>query len=366
MKILLACGGTGGHIYPAIAIADKIRRKHPDAQVLFVGTQHGMERTLVPENGYAFEWISASGFNRKNILKNGKTLLNIIKGTHQVRKLLQKFEADLVIGTGGYVTGPVLKEAYRRGIPVYIQEQNAIPGVANKMLERYARKVFISFPDSAKYFKDQKKLVYSGNPIRKAFSLATIMDCRKMFDLSEKEFMVLVFGGSLGAEVLNRETIKMIRTLKSEELKLFFVTGRRYYEYVSAELSAIGNPPFVTLIPYADNMPALLNAADLVVSRAGAIALSEITACGKPSVLIPSPNVTNNHQYHNAKALESVGAAILLQEGDFQDGESLLNYYVLKLKNNKEKLNAMAQASAGAGRIDAVDIIYDNLNLDNN
>lgn len=363
MKVILACGGTGGHIYPAIAIADKIKRKHPDAEILFIGTERGMERTLVPENGYAFDWISASGFNRKNIFKNIKTLADILKGSKQAGRLIKNFNPDFVIGTGGYVTGPVLKEAHRRGIPVYIQEQNAVPGVANKMLERYARKVFVSFPDSAKYFKDSKKLVFSGNPIRKAFSVAAIMDCRNMFGLAEKDFMVLVFGGSLGADVLNRETLKMIRALQADKVKVFFVTGQRYYEAVSAELQTMEDPSFVTLIPYADNMPTLLNAADLVISRAGAIALSEITACGKPSVLVPSPNVTNNHQYYNAKALESVGAAILLEEKDFRTDEPLLSDFVLKLKNNKEKLNAMAAASARMGRIDAADIIYDHLNI---
>lgn len=363
MKVILACGGTGGHIYPAIAIADKIKRKNPNAEILFIGTERGMERTLIPENGYAFEWISASGFNRKNIFKNAKTVSDMLKGAKQANGLIKAFRPDFVVGTGGYVTGPVLKEAYRLGIPVYIQEQNAVPGVANKMLERYARKVFISFPDSAKYFKDKGKLVLSGNPVRKAFSTAPIMDSRNMLGISEKEFMVLVFGGSLGADVLNREALKMIRALQSEKLKVFFVTGRRYYENVSAELRTMGDVSFVTLIPYADNMPVLLNAADLVISRAGAIALSEITACGKPSVLVPSPNVTNNHQYYNARALESVGAAILLQEEDFSKDESRLAYVVLKLKNNREKLNAMAEASSRAGRIDAVDIIYDHFNI---
>ncbi|NCB41188.1 MAG: undecaprenyldiphospho-muramoylpentapeptide beta-N-acetylglucosaminyltransferase [Clostridia bacterium] len=363
MKVIMACGGTGGHIYPAIAIADKIKRKNPDAEILFIGTQRGMESTLVPQNGYAFQHISASGFNRKNWLKNGRTLVDIIKGSRQARALMKTFHPDFVIGTGGYVTGPVLKEAHRLGITTYIQEQNAVPGVANKMLEKYASKVFVSFSDSAKFFKDQSKLVFSGNPIRKAFSLAALLDCRKKLGISEKDFMVLIFGGSLGAEVLNKEALKMIRAVETEGINIFFVTGSRYFEDVSATLLSMENAQFVTLIPYADNMPELLTAADLVISRAGAIALSEITACGKPSILVPSPNVTNNHQYYNAKALEMVGAAVLLQEADFSEEQSLLADFVLKLKSNREKLNAMAKASSEAGRIDAVDIIYDHLNI---
>lgn len=363
MKIIMACGGTGGHIYPAIAIADKIKRKNPSADILFVGTEKGMDKSLISESGYAFEWIVASGFNRKNMLKNIRTLSDAIKGSRQASRLIKEFKPDFVIGTGGYVTGPVVKEAHRLGIPAYIQEQNAIPGLANKMLERYARKVFISFPDSAKYFKDQSKIIFSGNPIRKDFSVLAILDSRKKLGICEKEFMVLVFGGSLGADVLNRETIKMIRAVEDENLKVFFVTGKRYFEKVSEEVQSVNRTEFVTLLPYAENMPELLNAADLVISRAGAVALSEITACGKPSILIPSPNVTNNHQYHNAKALEAAGAAILIQEEAFFAQTALLNDWVLKLKNNKEKLNAMGTASSLAGRIDAVDIIYDNLNI---
>lgn len=361
MKVIMTCGGTGGHIYPAIAIADKIKRKDPSTDILFIGTEKSMDRSLISKSGYAFKWIAASGFNRKNLLKNIKTLADTLKGSRQARRLLKEFRPDFVIGTGGYVTGPVIKEAYRLGIRTYIQEQNAIPGLANKMLERYACKVFISFPDSAKYFKSQSKIIFSGNPVRKDFTLFGILDSRKKLGISEKEFMLLIFGGSLGADVLNRETLKMIRTVKDEKLKVFFVTGKRYFEKISEDVRRMGHPGFLTLLPYADNMPELLNAADLVVSRAGAVALSEITVCGKPCILIPSPNVTNNHQYHNAKSLEAVGAAVIIQEEDFREETSLLYDCVLKLKNNKEKLNAMATASSLTGRSDAVDIIYDNI-----
>lgn len=364
MKVLLTCGGTGGHIYPAIAIADKIKRRHPEVQILFVGTQHGMEQTLVPGAGYAIEWISASGLDRKHLLQNVRTVRDMLRGSAQAREILERFKPDRVVGTGGFVTGPVVREAARRGILTYIHEQNALPGVTNRMLERYARKIFISFPDSAKAFRHSKKLVLSGNPVRKAFVLAGIEDCRAQLGLSPKDFMLLVFGGSLGARVLNRETLRMLPDLRGSDIKVFFVTGERYFDEVKEALGSTSFEEFVTLISYAENMPQLLNAADLVVSRAGALALAEITVCGKPSLLIPSPNVTGDHQYHNAKALSDAGAAILMREAELEGSEPVLAGCVLRLKNNKEKLNAMSLAALNIGRADAADIIYDNLDLE--
>lgn len=361
MKIIMTCGGTGGHIYPAIAIADKIKRKNPGTEFLFIGTKAGMENTIVPGAGYDLECIDASGFNRKNLLKNLKTLGDLVNGSRQTREILNRFRPDFVIGTGGYVTGPVIREACRKGIPAYIHEQNVVPGIANKMLERYTRKVFISFPQSASHFKDPSKLILSGNPIRKEFILSGIDNCREKLGLAPADFAVLVVGGSLGAQVLNSEVLDMTEALRDQNIKVFFITGKRYYDQVEADLNKIDNTDFITLIPYAQNMPQLLTAADLVISRAGAIALSEITACGKPSILIPSPNVTNNHQYYNAKALADAGAAVMLEEKELIPHQSVLANCLIKLKNNKAKLNAMSDASQKAGRPDAVNIIYDNL-----
>ena len=364
MKILFTCGGTGGHIYPAIAIADKIKRKHPDVEILFVGTESGMEHVLVPAAGYAVERIAATGLDRRHLLRNVHTLRNMLRGSAQVRKILDRFQPDRVIGTGGYVTGPVIREAAKRGIPTYIHEQNAVPGVANRMLERYVRKVFISFPDSSRSFRHPRKLVLTGNPVRKEFILAGIKDCRADQGFLPTAFVILVFGGSLGAQVLNRETIRLIPHLNGTEAKLVFVTGKRYYDQVKAELDTASCQDNVMLLPYADHMPQLLHAADLVISRAGALALAEITVCGKPSLLVPSPNVTNDHQYHNAKALSDTGAAIVVKEEELESNESMLAYSVLKLMHNKEKLNAMSLAAVRLGKADAADIIYDNLELD--
>jgi UDP-N-acetylglucosamine--N-acetylmuramyl-(pentapeptide) pyrophosphoryl-undecaprenol N-acetylglucosamine transferase len=364
MKVILTGGGTGGHIYPAIAIADKIKRKHSDADILFVGTEKGMERDLVPQNGYDIRFISASGINRKKLLKNVITVRDMFKGYHQAKNILAEFKPDIVIGTGGYVCGPVVRAAYRMGIKTFIHEQNAFPGITNRMLERYVEKVFISFPESAAYFKHPEKLVVTGNPIRKLFLVSGIFDYRQKLDLYPKDFMILCFGGSLGAGKINNVIEEITETLHEiPNLKLVFVTGKYYYEKILERLNekGISEDGKISVFPYLDNIHEYLLAADLVISRAGALTISEITACGRASILIPSPNVTDNHQYFNAKVVADKGGAVLIEEKDLTP-EKLIGT-ILRLTNNKEALNAMARASASVGKLDGVDLIYDQLGL---
>ena len=364
MKVIMTGGGTGGHIYPAIAIADKIRRKHPEAEFLFIGTERGMEKVLVPKNGYDIRFITVSGFNRKKLWKNVKTAMDLLKGNRQANKIIKEFKPDLVIGTGGYVCGPVVRAAYKKGIKTCIHEQNAFPGVTNKLLEKYVDKVFISFPESKEYFKDQSKLVVTGNPIRKSFLLCGMNHCREKMGIRPSEFVILCFGGSLGAGKINSTMVRVIETVNEmTDTRLFFITGRNYYVKVIESLKEkeINLNDNINILEYADNMHEYLSAADLVISRAGALTISEITACGKASILIPSPNVTGNHQYFNARVIADKGGAIIMEEKDLSD-EKLLGT-ILRLKNNKEALNGMSAASAGVGRIDAVDVIYDHLGI---
>ena len=366
MKAILSCAGTGGHIYPAIAIADKIRRMEPDSQILFIGTKTGMENRLVPAAGYEIRGIDASGFNRKNLLKNFKTAVNLVKGSHEVDAILAEFQPDVVIGTGGYVTGTVVREASKKGIPCYIHEQNVVPGMANKMLEKYVKKVFISFEGSRDHFQEPEKLVLTGNPIRKEFLIEDVSDARQQLGLTDNDFMILITGGSLGAEVPNMASLDLIAELAKDTkgAKVFFVTGKRYYEEIAAKVKAIdGAEKFVRVIDYADNMPVLMSASDLIVSRAGAIALSEITASGKPSILIPSPNVTNNHQYYNAKSVADEGAAVLIEESSLQEGFAPFTAAVMQLLASRDRLNRMAEKAAAIGKTDAVDIIYKNIKM---
>lgn len=359
MKVILSCGGTGGHIYPAIAIADKIKEKDPDAKILFIGTKTGMENRLVPAAGYDIKGIDASGFKRTHLYKNIETLHNIRLGGKEAEKIIKDFSPDVVIGTGAYVTGVVLLHAHKLGIPTVIHEQNALPGLTNKIVSRFADRVFVSFKGTENVFHHPERVVYSGNPIRSDFAKLDRASARAELGLNDSDLVVLATGGSLGAEILNREVVDFASKIKDVNIKLLFVTGKRYYDEVKSRCDY----PGVKVIDYANNMPVLMSASDMIVSRAGAIALAEIMACGKPSILIPSPNVTNNHQYHNAKALADEGAAVLIEEKDLAEGEGVLSAEILSLMARPEDLSSMAIRAKGLATIDAADIIFDNLVL---
>ncbi len=366
MKVIMSCAGTGGHIYPAIAIADKIRRMKPEAEILFVGTKQGMEQKLIVGAGYDIKGIDASGFDRKNLLKNFKTVFDIYSGGKQSEEIIREFKPDLVIGTGGYVTGIFLRKASKMGVRCFIHEQNAIPGVANKMLQNYVEKIFISFEESRNYFDSKDKLVLSGNPIRKEFLIEDVQDARAKLGLEPSDFMLLATGGSLGAALLNDAIIDLVKALADAPrgVKLYFVSGKRYYDEVREKLSVVADAKdFVQLIDYAENMPTLMCAADLVISRAGGSAVSEIVACGKPSVLVPSPNVTNNHQHHNAKAVADASAAVMIEEDAIRGDLRIFTSAIMQLILNRERLNLMAQSAKNIGIFNAVDIIYEHIKI---
>ena len=370
MNVLISCGGTGGHIYPGIAIADKIKEKNPDVKILFVGTKTGMENQLVPASGYEIKSIDAKGFDRKHLLSNIKTIHDTLSGSREMIEILEEFKPDIAIGTGGYVTGPVLLQAKKHGIPCFVHEQNAMPGVANKLISRFANKVFISFDGTQKYFAHPDRAVLTGNPVRAEFSALDRNKCRADLGLKENERLILIFGGSLGAQVINEESIQLIQRLENDstcyDVKLIFVTGNRYYDEIRQIVD--GNrdgklPEFVTLMAYAYNMPQLMCASDIVISRSGAIAVSEIAACGRPSILIPSPNVTANHQFFNAKALADKGAAVLLEEKNLLEESVDLTEEVLKILNHPEIMSFMADAAKAMGKTDAAELIYRNLGI---
>lgn len=364
MKVIMTGGGTGGHIYPAIAIADKIKRKNPQAEILFVGTEKGMEKDLVPKSGYHIEFITVSGFHRKKPWKNIRTALDLAKGNGQAKKIISRFKPDLVIGTGGYVCGPIVRAAHKKGIKTYIHEQNAFPGVTNKLLERYVEKIFVSFEESKKYFKNKDKLVVTGNPIRKSFLTQGINNHREKLQIGANDFVILCFGGSRGAGKINSTMLELVETLNSiSGVHLFFITGKIYYKQILDQLKE-GNVTLsdnISILEYADNIHEYMGASDLIISRAGALTISEITAIGKASILIPSPNVTGNHQYFNAKVVADGGGAILIEEKNLNE-EKLIST-IMRLVNNKELLNKMARASENLGRLDAVEMIYDNLDI---
>lgn len=362
MKVIMTGGGTGGHIYPAIAIADKIKRKHQDAEILFIGTERGMEKDIVPANGYPIKFINVMGLNRKNLLKNVKTMVSLLQSDAECKKIIKEFKPDVVIGTGGYVCGPVVRAAYKKGIKTFIHEQNALPGVTNKLLEKYSSKVFVSFPDAVQHFKNKEKVYVTGNPVRKNFLLSKITDFRKKYNIDETNFAILCFGGSLGANAINEVMMETLKLLKDvSDIQVFFVTGKHYYDSILENVKTLAMKN-VIIMPYTENMHEYMMASDLIISRSGALTVSEITACGKASILVPSPNVTGNHQLYNAKVVADRGGAILFEEKEFT-AEKLFNN-IMKLKNNKELLNKMSEASEKVGRLDATDVIYQLLSLD--
>ena len=303
MRFVLSCGGTGGHIYPAIAIADKIREKDPQAEILFIGTKKGMENRLVPAAGYEIKGIEARGFDRKNVLNNLKTVQTYLEGSQEVYRILRDYAPDVAIGTGGYVTGSVIAVAHRLGIKTYIHEQNALPGIANKFLSGFVDKVFVSFDGTQNAFRHPERVILTGNPIRSGFTALDRKKCREKLGLMDSDIMVLMFGGSLGAEVLNREALGLASKIEGTNVKLYFVTGKRYYSDVCEKLEDMALPAGLILMAYADNMPELMSASDLVVSRAGAIAVSEICACGRPI-----PRASSSSGTPTTTTLRSCGA----------------------------------------------------------
>ncbi|MGX9757395.1 undecaprenyldiphospho-muramoylpentapeptide beta-N-acetylglucosaminyltransferase [Clostridioides difficile] len=361
MKVLLSGGGTGGHVYPAIAIANKIRDEHPDAEIMFVGTEKGIESEIVPKYGFELKTVTVQGFKRKIDFDNVKRVFKLFKGLEQSRKIVKKFKPDVVIGTGGYVSGPVLFNASMGKIPAIIHEQNSFPGVTNKILSKTVTKVLTSFEDSHKRFPEaaEEKLVFTGNPVRKEILLSRKNIARKNLGISEEKKMVLCYGGSGGSRKINDAMRLVIKNMVNEDIAFIFATGKSYYEEFMESISNINLKPYQKVVPYLEDMANALAASDLVIGSAGAISLAEITALGKPSIIIPKAYTAENHQEYNAKSIEKQGAGIAILEKNLTP-ESL-NTSVFKLLGDRELLVDMANASKNIGRPEAIDLIYDEI-----
>lgn len=359
MRVIMTGGGTGGHIYPAIAIADRIKERILDSEILFVGTEKGLEKELVPKNGYDIRFITVSGLNRKKPLKNFKVLKEYNQGKKQAKRIIEEFKPDVVIGTGGYVCGPVVKMAAKMGIKTYIHEQNATPGVTNKMLENFVDGVFLGFAEAAKHFRKPAKHVVSGNPVRDTFFKARKNTSREKLGVDEDKFVILSFGGSQGAGKINKAMLDVVEKYNgNENVKVYFATGKRYYEPILSEFKEknIKLEDNIEIMEYIDHMELYISAADIVISRSGALAVSEIAVCGTPSILIPSPNVTGNHQMFNAKAIADKGGAVILEEANLS-GDSLIKE-IKGLEKDKDLLADMSVKAKGCAPLDASDIIY--------
>lgn len=317
-KIVLAGGGTGGHIYPAIAIAQEIKKALPDSDILFIGTDRGLEKELVRKAGFPLKTIRVKGFRRKLSLDTLISIRELAHGATDSFSLLKKEKPDVVIGTGGYVAGPVVFFASIMGIPTAIHEQNVTPGVTNKILARFVDKVFVSFADSMKYFPKEKTLLV-GNPVRKEIPRGDRISALRKFGLSPELPVVLCFGGSQGAARINNAICQIIEAIKDEVgFQLIHVTGKNHYERIKSLLANKGidteSLGHIILKPYIYEMQEAYAAADLVISRAGALSISELCVCGKPAILIPLASAANHHQDFNAKFMEKNGAAVVIEE----------------------------------------------------
>ncbi|MEA4961990.1 undecaprenyldiphospho-muramoylpentapeptide beta-N-acetylglucosaminyltransferase [Lutispora sp.] len=361
MKVILAGGGTGGHIYPAVAIAREILERYEKADILFIGTERGMESSIIPREGFSFRKIKVRGFMRKmafeNVIAVKENLLSLI----ECRRIIKSFKPDIVIGTGGYVCGTMLMTAALSGIPTLIHEQNAFPGITNRILSRFVDKIALTFQEASDYFHSKDKISVTGNPLRVEITKIGKNDGMAAFGFDEKKPLLLIIGGSRGAKKIN-ESITLIAAdcEKNREFQLLHMTGESQYESVISLYKKKGipyNTSYLKVMPYIHNAPYALAAADLIISRCGAGLISEITALGKPSILIPYPYATDNHQEYNARALEKYGAANVILEGGLN--ESMLFSQVKKLLSNPDKMKDMALNSKRLGKPNAASDIVE-------
>lgn len=313
MRVIISGGGTGGHVFPAIAIADEIRINYPKAEMLFVGANGKIEMEKVPKAGYPIKGLNIAGFHRKLTIRNLMFPVKLIKSMIKARQIVKDFGPDIVVGVGGYASGPVLKISQMLGVPTLIQEQNSYAGVTNKLLAKNACKICVAYPNMEKFFPSDK-ILFTGNPVRKDLYNNDITTTRAKAELGlvENKKTILIFGGSLGARSLNNAISAQLENLCTGAYNVIWQVGKLYYNEFN--IPSIVNKPNVTVLPFIEHMDLAYAAADLIVCRAGALTISEISLVKKAAILVPSPNVAENHQYENAMALVKQGAALVVKD----------------------------------------------------
>lgn len=338
-KYLISGGGTGGHIFPAVSIANELRRRDPNCEILFVGAEGRMEMERVPAAGYDIVGLKVEGLDRKNILRNVKVVWNLLRSMRKVRRVIKDFCPDVAVGVGGYASGAALKVAQQMGIPVVLQEQNSFAGVTNKMLAKGAEKICVAYTGMERFFPADK-IILTGNPVRQNL-LATIdkKEAYEYFGLNTDKPTLMVMGGSLGARTVNQAMIAGLEKLKQSGIQVIWQTGKLYYEQIKSDLSDQSDLSDIKILDFLARMDYAYAVADLVVSRAGASSISELSLLGKSSILVPSPNVAEDHQTHNARALSDKGAAILVKDVDAVD---TLVDIALETIASKEKLQSLS------------------------
>ncbi len=354
-RILLAGGGTGGHVYPAIAIAHAIRTLEPEAAIAFAGTRDHLEWRAVPRAGFAIHPITVSGFHRKQLVRNLRLPWRLARGFIQSWSLVGDFDADVVLGTGGYVSGPVLMAGHYRRRIVVAQEQNAYAGLTNRLVARHAAQIHIAFPEAATWFPE-KKCHLSGNPTRPELTRADRQAARAVLGIPEHAQVLFVFGGSLGSLAINEAMLRHVAGLLRHEARfVLWQTGRLYYERLKPQVVPHAR---LRLMEYVHRIGEAYAAADLVLSRAGAITCSELLVTGTPAILVPSPHVAEDHQTRNAKSMEKLGAAVMAWE---QDLDHVVTTLCVDLLRDRARLDHMARTAARAARPEAARTIADQV-----
>ncbi|MCZ0717711.1 undecaprenyldiphospho-muramoylpentapeptide beta-N-acetylglucosaminyltransferase [Aerococcus kribbianus] len=356
MRVLLSGGGTGGHIYPALALQKELKNKYPDAEFLYVGTKKGLEAELIPKTGIPFETVDIQGLRRSISLDNVKTVWLMLSAVRRAKQLIKDFKPDVVVGTGGYVCAPVLYAASRLNVPTIIHEQNSVAGISNKFLSRYVDKIAIAFERVRKDFaKYPEKIVVTGNP--RAQEVANISEKADLtaYGLKNGRPTVLIFGGSRGALKINEALAAIIPQLEQRDYQVLVASGAVYYEEFAQKFADFNQWDNIKVQAYIDNMPELFNTIDLVVCRSGATTLTELTALGTPSILIPSPNVTENHQEYNARSLVEVDGAEMLLEAELTPDRLL--QAIDQLMGDDDRRRIMSQNAQSVGYPNATDLL---------
>ena len=360
LRVIVSGGGTGGHIFPAVSIANAIRAKQPDAEILFVGALGRMEMQRVPAAGYEIKGLPICGFDRKNPLKNVKVLYKIWKSQRMAKQIIKNFRPMVAVGVGGYASGPTLNKAAAMGIPCLIQEQNSHAGVTNKLLAKKAEKICVAYDGMERFFPADK-IIKTGNPVRQALLDTTIShdEAVRSFGLDPQKKTILLVGGSLGARTVNESVLQHLDLVKqTTDVQFIWQTGKYYNASIVEQLKAQGQPNNLVVTDFISDMGAAYKAADLVISRAGASSISEFCLIGKPVILVPSPNVAEDHQTKNALALVNVDAALYVKDAD---APAQLLELAIKTVNDEQKLESLRTNILKLALPDSADIIADEV-----
>ncbi len=366
MKVIIAAAGTAGHINPGIAIANKIKQEEKESKIVFIGTTRGLENDLVARAGYELKTIEAYGLSKKLTIENIKKMYKTLKGYKEAKKIIQEFKPDIVIGTGGYICGATILAANSLKIPTMLHESNSFPGRAVKMLAKKTNTILVSFKDTIPRIKNAKNIVYTGTPVkikRKEYGINEKTRILKEIGLNETKPVIVVSGGSQGAQKINEAIIEIIQNQYYKNYQIIWATGPKQYDILQQKLEEFGinskNIKGIKMMPYIYNMEEIMNVSDVSIGRAGAMTITEIATLGKPSILIPLPNVSHNHQLYNAKVLENMGAAKIILNEELTGKK--LNQAIEEIVLDKTKMKKMGENALKVSVTNVEDKIYQEI-----